>query len=102
MFVTRKYLERRTFLKGLGVALGLPMLDAMVPALAAASALPKSAVRTAFVYVPNGVVMDHWTPEAAGKDFAYPRTLKPLEAFREQTLIVSGLMDNNANALGDG
>jgi hypothetical protein len=102
MFITRKHLERRTFLKGLGVALGLPMLDAMVPAFATASTLPKSPVRTAFVYVPNGIVMDNWTPSAAGKSFTFQRTLKPLEAFRDQTLVISGLMDNNANALGDG
>jgi hypothetical protein len=102
MFITRRHLERRTFLKGLGVAVGLPMLDAMVPAFAAASTIATSPVRTAFVYVPNGVVMDHWTPAEAGKTFTFQRTLKPLEAFRDQTLVISGLMDNNANALGDG
>ena len=102
MYVTRKHLERRTFLKGLGVAVGLPMLDAMMPAFATASKLPSAPVRTAFVYVPNGVVMDHWTPAETGKAFTFQRTLKPLEAFRDQTLVISGLMDNNANALGDG
>jgi hypothetical protein len=100
MYVTRKHLERRTFLKGLGVAVGLPMLDAMIPAFAAK--LPTAPVRTAFVYVPNGVVMDHWTPAEAGKAVTFQRTLKPLEPFRDQTLVISGLMDNNANALGDG
>ncbi|MES1258815.1 MAG: DUF1552 domain-containing protein [Acidobacteriota bacterium] len=102
MFITRKHLERRGFLKGLGVAVGLPMLDAMIPAFAATSKLAKGPVRTAFVYVPNGIVMDNWTPAEAGKNFAFQRTLKPLEAFRDQTLVISGLMDNNANALGDG
>ena len=102
MFVTRKHLERRTFLKGLGAAIGLPMLDAMVPAFAASSKLPASPVRTTFLYVPNGVVMDNWTPLETGAGFAFQRTLKPLEPFRDHTLIISGLMDNNANALGDG
>jgi hypothetical protein len=102
MFLSRRHLERRTFLKGLGVAIGLPMLDAMVPAFAAASKLTKAPVRTTFVYVPNGVVMDNWTPKAVGKGFELGRTLKPLEPFRSQTLVISGLMDNNANALGDG
>ena len=102
MFVTRKSLERRTFLKGLGVAVGLPMLEAMVPAFAATTNVVKSPVRTAFVYVPNGVVMDNWTPAEAGKNFTFQRTLKPLQPFQDQTLVISGLMDNNANALGDG
>src|ERR1035438_9598366 len=101
MFVTRRRLERRTFLKGIGVAVGLPMLDAMVPAFAGTSQVAKSPVRTAFVYVPNGIVMDNWTPAEAGKSFAMTRTLKPLEPFRDRTLVISGLMDNNANALGD-
>jgi hypothetical protein len=102
MYVTRKHLERRTFLKGLGVALGLPMLDAMMPAFAGTTKLATSPVRSAFIYVPNGVVMDHWTPAEAGKAFTFQRTLKPLDPFRDQTLVISGLMDNNANALGDG
>jgi hypothetical protein len=102
MFITRKYLERRTFLKGLGVALGLPLLDAMTPAFAVAGQLAKPPIRTAFIYVPNGIVMNHWTPAEGGKSFTFQRTLKPLEPFRDQTLVISGLMDNNANALGDG
>jgi hypothetical protein len=102
MFVTRRRLERRTFLKGFGVALGLPLLDAMIPAFAVANKLPAPPIRTAFVYVPNGIVMNHWTPSEAGKAFTLPRTLKPMEAFRDQTLVISGLMDNSANSLGDG
>ena len=102
MFVTQKRLERRTFLKGVGAAIGLPMLDAMIPAFAATEKLASTPVRTAFVYVPNGIVMDNWTPSEAGKSFAFTRTLKPLEPFRDRTLVISGLMDNNANALGDG
>lgn len=102
MFLARKYLKRRTFLKGLGVALALPMMDAMVPAFAATAKPGGAPVRSAFVYVPNGIVMDNWTPKTTGKGFAFPRTLQPLEPFRDHTLVISGLMDNNANALGDG
>jgi len=102
MYVTRKHLERRTFLRGLGAAFALPVLDAMIPAFAAPGNAAQAPVRTSFVYVPNGIVMDNWTPKRAGKAFEIPRTLKPLEPFRDQMLVVSGLMDNNANALGDG
>ena len=102
MFLTRKRLERRTFLKGLGTAIALPMLDAMIPAFAATGVSTKSPLRTSFVYVPNGIVMDNWTPKTVGKNFDIPRILKPLEPFRDRMLVISGLMDNNANALGDG
>ncbi len=58
MFVTRKHLERRTFLRGMGAAIALPMLDAMIPAFAAPAKAAQAPVRTSFVYVPNGIVMD--------------------------------------------
>lgn len=102
MIITGKHLERRTFLKGVGVAIGLPMLDAMTPAMAAAAKLPKSPTRMAFVYVPNGVVMQNWTPATIGANFEMDGILKPLSPFRNRTLVISGLMDNNGNALGDG
>ena len=102
MYVTRKHLERRTFLRGIGAAIALPMLDAMVPAFAAPAKVGKAPVRTSFVYVPNGIVMDNWTPKTAGTAFEITRTLKPLEPFRDRMLVISGLMDNNANAWGDG
>jgi len=102
MYVTQKHLSRRTFLRGVGAAIALPMLDAMVPAFASAAKISPSPVRTSFVYVPNGIVMDNWTPKAAGKAFEITRILQPLEPFREKMLVISGLMDNNANALGDG
>lgn len=100
MMITRKHLPRRTFLKGMGTAIALPMLDAMVPAFAAANlAAP---VRLSFVYVPNGIVMKDWTPKTVGKDFEFTRILKPLEPFREDLFVLSGLDDHNGNALGDG
>jgi hypothetical protein len=103
MIVTGKHLSRRSFLRGAGALIGLPLLDAMVPTLAwARPANRNSPLRLGFVYVPNGMVMANWTPATQGTGFAFTPILKPLETFREQTLIVSGLMDHNANALGDG
>ena len=102
--ITRKHLPRRAFLRGLGAAVALPMLDAMTPAMAAVknSAAGTAPVRVAFAYVPNGVTMASWTPEAAGADFAFSRILKPLEAYRSDMLLLSGLTHNNGRALGDG
>jgi hypothetical protein len=103
MIITRKHLSRRTFLRGVSAAIALPALDAMTPALSlASSARAASPLRLCFVYVPNGMVMSNWTPNGEGRDFAFSPILKPLEKFREQTLILSGLADHNANALGAG
>jgi hypothetical protein len=103
MILTRKHLSRRTFLRGAGGLVGLPLLDAMVPALGwARDAKPKPPTRLCFVYVPNGMVMSSWTPAAQGRDFAFTPILKPLEPHREHVLVLSRLMDYNANALGDG
>jgi hypothetical protein len=103
MIITRKHLSRRTFLKGVGAIIGLPLLDAMVPALGwARGATGQPPLRLCFVYVPNGMVMQNWTPAAQGKDFEFTPILKPLEPFREDMLILSRLMCHNANALGDG
>jgi hypothetical protein len=103
MIITRNHLPRRTFLKGIGTVIGLPMLDAMAPALASARHANVTApVRLAFVYVPNGIVMKDWTPKTAGKQFEITRILKPLAPFREDLFVLSGLDDYNGNALGDG
>lgn len=98
MIITRKHLPRRTFLKGMGTAIALPLLDSMVPAMASW----KAPVRIAFVYVPNGIVMEDWTPATTGRDFAFTRILKPLEPLREDLMVLSGLDDHNGLALGDG
>ena len=92
MFVTRKHLPRRTFLKGVGVSLALPLLDSMVPArtlLAQTAAKPLP--RLGFVYVPHGAIMDKWTPATEGAGFEFTPILKPLEPFRERLIVVSGL-----------
>jgi hypothetical protein len=92
MFLTQKSLPRRTFLRGMGATLALPLLDAMVPArtlLARTAANPAS--RLGFVYLPHGAIMNQWTPAAEGASFEFSPILKPLEPFRNQIDIVSGL-----------
>ena len=101
MISTRRHLPRRTFLKGMGAAIALPVLDAMTPAFAAAR-FRQSPHRLAFTYVPNGVTMAEWTPAGTGATFEFTRILKPIERFREHTLVLSGLAHRNGNALGDG
>lgn len=100
-----KKLNRRSLLKGVGTAIALPFLDAMVPAFAGPSAA-KSNCRMAFVYVPNGIIMDAWTPATEG-DVAplpaeLPRVTAPLAAYRDDLMILGGLTCNNGRALGDG
>lgn len=103
MFISGRHLPRRTLLKGMGTALALPMLDAMVPAgTRGLRASVKAPVRISIVYVPNGIVMKDWTPKSQGKGFEFPRILKPLETFCEDLFVLSGLDDHNGNALGDG
>ena len=102
MIITHKHLPRRTFVKGMGVVIGLPMLDAMTPAFARASRAATAPVRLAFVYVPNGIVMKDWRPKVVGKGFEFTRILKPLESLREDLFVLSGLDERNGNPLGDG
>ncbi len=101
MIVTKKALDRRTFLRGVGATLALPLLDAMVPALSAAGT-STPARRLGFFYIPNGAVMDKWTPAAAGKEFAWSPILNPLAPVRDQITIFSGLGHRNADSFGDG
>jgi hypothetical protein len=103
MIVTQKHLPRRAFLRGAGVALALPFLDAMVPAFASPAKTAASApVRMGFVYVPNGIIEAGWKPSAEGAGFEFNRTMKALEPFREHTLILSNLAQINGRSLGDG
>jgi hypothetical protein len=89
-FLTGKHIHRRALLQGFGGAIALPLLDAMLPAGARATGT-KPARRLAIVYVPNGIVMDEWTPVAEGADFAFKRILKPLGPFRDDIVMVSGM-----------
>ena len=98
-FLTGKHLDRRTLLRGVGAAIALPLLDAMRPALAASTGT--QALRTAVVYVPNGIVMNQWKPEGVGANFNFTRILKPLEPMREHITLISGLA-NHAAVKGKG
>jgi hypothetical protein len=92
MVITKKHLPRRTFLRGMGATLALPLLDAMIPArtvLAKTAARPGS--RLGFIYIPHGAIMDRWTPATTGAGFEFSPILEPLAPFRGQLDIVSGL-----------
>jgi hypothetical protein len=101
MFVTKKTISRRTVLRGVGTAIALPLLDAMIPAFApAASTSPVR--RFGVVYHPNGVIYDQWLPKGVGTDFELSPTLKGLEPFKDKLTVVTGLFSDQAEALGDG
>ena len=90
-------------MRGMGTMIAIPMLDAMTPAFVRGADLNSTApVRLGFAYVPNGIVMKDWTPKATGKDYEFTRILKPLEAFRDDLLVLSNLDSHTGNALGDG
>src|SRR5690242_10764123 len=100
MVIHKKAIHRRTFLRGAGAALTLPLLDAMIPALGHA-AETKRPMRLAFIEVPNGIMMDKWTPSAVGKDFELTPILEPLSSFRDRMLVLSGLDQNQSEALAN-
>lgn len=92
MIVTKKTLDRRTVLRGLGAALALPLLDSMVPALSAqAKTAARPVKRLGIIYVPNGIRMEHWTPVGRDRNYEMTRILEPLAPFREDMILVSGL-----------
>src|SRR5271170_1763293 len=103
MLLTKKSLSRRSVLRGAGVAVALPFLDAMVPAFlphAKAAALPS--MRFGVVYVPNGAIMQQWTPKTMGKGFELTPILKPLEAFKDRLVIVNNLTRSHpGSVIGD-
>src|SRR4051812_18384106 len=101
-----RMITRRTVLKGLGTAVALPFLEAMMPRVAmGATTAAKAAIgprRVAWVYVPNGITMEQWTPAEVGTEYAMTRVLEPIAAFRDRTMVLSGLVCDKANANGDG
>ena len=104
MVITKRHLPRRTFLRGVGVTLALPLLDAMVPALSALATTPAKPVRRlGFIYTPNGATMAAWTPKGEGTilDELSP-TLSPLAPVRDQVLVPTGLSHKMAESMGDG
>ena len=97
MFLTKKHISRRTVLKGAGVTLALPLLEAMVPAataLAQTAASPRS--RFVGLFVPHGMAPGYWVPEKVGTGFEFPYCFKPLEAYRDHVTILSGLHSRSA------
>lgn len=95
-------LQRRTFVKGLGAALGLPLLDAMLPANGMAAGSTGAPRRMAFVFVPNGVIVPDWEPKGEGADWQLSPTLEPLASTKDKLCVLSGLAQDNARAKGDG
>jgi hypothetical protein len=95
--------SRRHFLRGLGTMIALPALESFVPvrALGAAAAVAKPPVRMAFLFVPNGVHMPAWTPTSEGADFTLPWSLEPLQPFKNELLVLSGLTQDKGRANGD-
>src|SRR5689334_1677407 len=101
MLITKKHIPRRAFLRGAGITLALPLLDAMLPAqtpLAKSGALPKT--RFTGIFVPHGMAPGYWIPggggpgepkPAPGAKLEYPMIMKPLEPFRDRTVLLSGL-----------
>jgi hypothetical protein len=98
MFVRKKSLRRRTFLRAIGATVALPLLDAMTPALTASASAPP---RLGFIYAANGVIQDQWKPAAAGPLELSP-ILKPLEKVRSQVNVLTGLSHLQADTFGDG
>ena len=104
MIITKTHVPRRTFLRGVGATLALPLLDGMVPAftpLRLSAAAPVR--RLGLVYVPNGIVMDQWTPDETGTGFAMKPVMQSMEPYRNQLTLVSGLANKHGDALpGEG
>src|SRR5215475_15828418 len=98
MIITKRALPRRTFLRGVGTTLALPLLDAMVPALRATS---NGTPRFAVVYIGNGANMSQWTPSTEGVNFEMSPTLKGIEGFRDRLTVFTGLDNFPATDQGD-
>jgi hypothetical protein len=99
VFLTKKHLSRRAVLKGAGVSIALPLLDAMIPAgTALANTAAAVKPRLGFVYFPHGAVEKFWTPEGTGKDFTFSPILKPLEPLKDYVTVVTGLRNKGAES----
>src|SRR5258708_16855227 len=100
--LSKKYLARRTVLRGLGASVALPLLDSMVPAqtpLARTAANPQ--IRLGLCFIPHGGVMNNWTPAEEGA-LTLSRTLAPLEKFKDQVVVISNLAHKMAAPAGPG
>ena len=95
-------LPRRTFLKGVGATIGLPVLNAMLPSNGWAAGATGTPNRMAFIFVPNGVIVPDWTPKGEGSDWQLSPTLEPLAGVKDHLCVMTGLAQDNAEAKGDG
>ena len=103
MIIKKLSLPRRTMLRGMGAAIALPLLDSMVPAMSVLAKTPAAPVkRLGFIYLPNGAVMQAWTPSGEGGVLELSPTLSPLSPFRDETIVYSRLAHGQAEPLGDG
>ena len=92
MFIFKRSLARRTFLRGMGATVALPFLEAMVPAMtASAQTVASRPRRWGAVFFPNGAIMEQWNPASVGVGFEFSQSLKPLEAFRDSIVVLSNL-----------
>jgi hypothetical protein len=104
MFLTKKHLPRRTFLRGVGATIAIPLLDSMIPARTAlADTAARPTLRAGFVYIPMGAQMPQWTPIGDKPGFKYSRILQPVEQFRDRVTVVSGtsLIAENGHTLSN-
>lgn len=102
MIIRSKPMARRTVLRGMGATLALPLLEAMMTSASAAEAAAKARMRLQVIYMPNGMMMQSYTPAQTGEGYAMTPILKPLEPYREKFAVISGLAHKQAEALGDG
>lgn len=100
MMIFKKAIPRRTFLRGAGAALALPLLSSMTPAFGAGAADKSSGIRLMFAYGPNGRIMKNWVPAATGTNYELLPTLKPFEPFRQNMLVLSGMNIKAADPVG--
>jgi hypothetical protein len=103
MFITKLSVDRRTFLRGIGASLALPLLEAMTPALAMGTAKAVGKVpRLGFIYSPNGMNMTAWTPTGTGREFVFGPSMQGLEPFRQHVNVLTGLCHHQADRMNDG
>src|SRR5437868_4115816 len=100
MIITKRAIPRRTVLRGLGTALALPVLDAMVPAFTAQAKSAAAPVpRIGFVYTPNGYMPQYWVPKAAGTAWETTPSLRALEKYRRDVTVITGLAQRQADSI---
>src|SRR5262245_12649800 len=99
MFITKRAMPRRTFLRGAGVTLALPLLESMIPAATALAQTPAGSVKPRFVgvFYPHGMAPGYWEPEKEGPlPEKFPHIMEPLEKVRDQSVVITGLWSKSA------